>query len=148
MPQRESMPSQRGVLEASYPQDHLRSYVSQSIARDVKQDTPPRLAVETRNSAEHISQDGDTRSTPAAHTPQAHDQKAHEQANEIQKAALPLVRIMSKGDYISKIALEVYGYANEEILALIKKHNPQIKDINRVEVGAKVLFPAPQAALQ
>ena len=148
MPQRESMPSQRGVLEASYPQDHLRSYVSQSIARDVKQDTPPRLAVETRDSAEHISQDGDTRSTLAANTPQAHDQKAHEQANEIQKAALPLVRIMSKGDYISKIALEVYGYANEEILALIKKHNPQIKDINRVEVGAKVLFPDHQAALQ
>jgi hypothetical protein len=55
---------------------------------------------------------------------------------------------MGKGDYISKIALEVYGYANEEILALIKKHNPHIKDINRVEVGEKVLFPDSQAALR
>jgi hypothetical protein len=94
------------------------------------------------------SQDGDTRPTPTANTPQAHDQKAQDQTNELQKAALPLIRIMNKGDYISKIALEVYGYANEEILALIKKHNPQIKDINRVEVGAKVLFPDHQAALQ
>jgi hypothetical protein len=40
----------------------------------------------------------------------------------------------------------VYGSASEEILALIKKHNPQIKDINRVEVGEKVLFPAIQTA--
>jgi hypothetical protein len=92
--------------------------------------------------------EGDSHPTPAANTPQAHDDKAQAQANEIQKAALPLVRIMSKGDYISKLALEVYGYANEEILALIKKHNPQIKDINRVEVGEKVLFPDSQAALR
>jgi general secretion pathway protein A len=149
MPQRESMPPRRGAFETSYPQDHLRSYVSQTIASDVKQDMPPRLAVETRNSAEHMnSQDGDTRPTPTANTPQAHDQKAQDQTNELQKAALPLIRIMNKGDYISKIALEVYGYANEEILALIKKHNPQIKDINRVEVGTKVLFPDHQAALQ
>jgi hypothetical protein len=95
-----------------------------------------------------MPQDGDTRPTAAANTPQTHDQKAHEQANEIQKVTLPLVRIMSKGDYISKLALEVYGYANEEILTLIKKHNPQIKDINRVEVGEKVLFPDSQAALR
>ena len=147
-PQETTLP-RRGVLEAESPQDHLRSYVSQSIASDVKQNTPPRLEVEAKHNAEHIDSQGvEKRLAPAFNTPQAHGQEAQEQPNAIQKVALPLVRIMSKGDYISKIALEVYGYANEEILALIKKHNPQIKDINRVEVGEKVLFPDSRAALR
>ena len=148
-PQQESMPPRRGALEAAYPQDHLRRYVSQSMAHDVKQDSPPRLEAEAKNSAEHIDSQGvEKRLTPASNTPPEQHQKPQDQTGELQKVALPLVRIMSKGDYISKIALELYGYANEEILALIKKHNPQIKDINRVEVGEKVLFPDSQATLR
>ena len=105
--------------------------------------------MEAKNSAEHIDSQGvEKRLTPASNTPPEQHQKPQDQTSELQKVALPLVRIMSKGDYISKIALELYGYANEEILALIKKHNPQIKDINRVEVGEKVLFPDSQAALR
>jgi hypothetical protein len=119
------------------------------MVSDVKQATPPRLEGEAKNNAEHInSQNGDTRPTSAVNTLQSQDQKVQDQSSVMQQVTLPLVRIMSKGDYISKIALEVYGYANEEILALIKKHNPHIKDINRVEVGEKVLFPDSQAALR
>jgi general secretion pathway protein A len=113
-----------------------------------RESMPPRLEVEAKNIAEPNSQGVEKRLTLASNTPPEQHQKPQEQASEIQKVALPLVRIMSKGDYISKLALEIYGYANEEILALIKKHNPQIKDINRVEVGEKVLFPDSQAALR
>jgi general secretion pathway protein A len=148
-PPRESTLPRREIVEAASPQDQLRNYVLQSMVSDVKQTTPPRLEGEAKNNAEHSnSQNGDARPTSAANTPQAQDQKVQDQSSAMQQVTLPLVRIMSKGDYISKIALEVYGYANDDILALIKKHNPHIKDINRVEVGEKVLFPDSQATLR
>jgi general secretion pathway protein A len=56
-------------------------------------------------------------------------------------AGWPLVKVMQKGDYISRLAVEIYGSVNEAILEMIRKHNPQIKDLNKVEVGEKVLFP-------
>jgi hypothetical protein len=62
--------------------------------------------------------------------------------SDTQKVRLPSIRILRRGDYISKLAVEIYGTASDEVLELIKKHNPQIKDINKVTEGEKVLFPS------
>ena len=51
--------------------------------------------------------------------------------------------IVKEGDTLSKLAAAVYGRADEDNLKLIHKHNPEIKDINRIEVGQKIIFPPP-----
>jgi phage tail protein X len=45
------------------------------------------------------------------------------------------------GDTLEVMAINVYGRANENIYKLIQEHNPEIKDINRIGVGQKIVFP-------
>jgi hypothetical protein len=40
------------------------------------------------------------------------------------------------------LVLEVYGYANDTVMKLIQKENPEIRDVNLIEVGQKIAFPA------
>lgn len=62
-----------------------------------------------------------------------------------EKAGFP--RLMKRtiavkpGDTLIELSLEIYGHADERTLRLIQKKNPQIKDINRIEVGQVVTFP-------
>jgi general secretion pathway protein A len=55
---------------------------------------------------------------------------------------LPITRTVRKGEYVSRMAIEVYGFSNQEVLDALRRHNPQIADINRVVEGDKILFPA------
>ena len=48
---------------------------------------------------------------------------------------------MKEGDTLTELATTVYGYANEDILTLIQKNNPEIKNVNRIEVGHEIHFP-------
>jgi hypothetical protein len=49
--------------------------------------------------------------------------------------------IVKPGDSVSKLLLMVYGRVNENNLKLVHKHNPQIEDIDIIEVGQKIIFP-------
>jgi general secretion pathway protein A len=57
-------------------------------------------------------------------------------------AAFPRVVSLQKGDSISKMALEMYGFINPALMERIRHHNPHIKNINRVTVGEEILLPA------
>ena len=48
---------------------------------------------------------------------------------------------VKEGDYLAKLALEVYGRADEEILALIQRNNPDLRDVHRIAVGQVLVFP-------
>ncbi len=48
---------------------------------------------------------------------------------------------VKEGDYLARMAMNVYGRADREILELIREHNPQITDINTIAVGQVLLFP-------
>jgi hypothetical protein len=39
------------------------------------------------------------------------------------------------------MVLEVYGFSNQALWDFIRKHNPGIKDVDRIEVGEKIIFP-------
>jgi general secretion pathway protein A len=141
-PQREPMLLQRSVLEALYPPQQQPGPLSQNTAPEAKRATLQRHEGVIKKPAEDSTQQRpELPPTAEDNTRQEQNQKSPAPWEEGKKVALPLLRVMQKGDYISKIALEVYGYTSDDILTLIKKHNPQIKDINRVEVGEKVLFP-------
>jgi type II secretory pathway predicted ATPase ExeA len=46
-----------------------------------------------------------------------------------------------KGDTLSDIARQVYDAAGDEELSLLKKYNPEIKDIDLIEVGQNISIP-------
>jgi general secretion pathway protein A len=50
--------------------------------------------------------------------------------------------VVEPGDYLAKLAMEVYGRADGAIFALLQKHNPTLTNIHQIEVGQAILFPA------
>jgi len=52
-----------------------------------------------------------------------------------------VVRTIQKGDQISKVAREVYGVSNRAVFEWIKKNNPQLQNVNRIDVGMQLTFP-------
>jgi type II secretory pathway predicted ATPase ExeA len=49
--------------------------------------------------------------------------------------------VAKKGDTLTDLAKKVYGTVGEDELSILKKHNPEIKDVNLIEVGQKISFP-------
>jgi general secretion pathway protein A len=52
-----------------------------------------------------------------------------------------MVITIKPGDTLDKLSKEIYGSVNEKILASIQRENPEIKDINNLKVGQKIIFP-------
>jgi phage tail protein X len=48
---------------------------------------------------------------------------------------------VKEGDTLTSMAMNVYGQADETIIRLVQKHNPQLVDINWLTVGQKIVFP-------
>jgi hypothetical protein len=48
---------------------------------------------------------------------------------------------VKKGDNLSRLVQDVYGYSNREVLDRVKRQNRGIKDVNRIEPGKKIVFP-------
>ena len=51
------------------------------------------------------------------------------------------VRVVKPGDTLAQLAMEVYGYTDQKVLDLIQKHNPEITNINLINVGQRIVFP-------
>ena len=49
--------------------------------------------------------------------------------------------IAQPGDTVIELAASVYSRTDKEILNLIQKYNPEIKDINWIDVGQEIVFP-------
>ena len=49
--------------------------------------------------------------------------------------------IAKPGDTVIQLAASVYSRTDEEVLNLIQKFNPEIKDINWIDVGQEIVFP-------
>jgi cell division septation protein DedD len=49
--------------------------------------------------------------------------------------------IVKRGDTLMQLAVDVYGRADTTTLELIRRHNPQIVDVNRISVGQELRFP-------
>ena len=53
----------------------------------------------------------------------------------------PLTVIVKRGNNLSVLTKNVYGYADDKLLAWVKQNNPGIKDINNIPVGMEISFP-------
>lgn len=63
-------------------------------------------------------------------------------ATEPPAQKFPLIRMVQKGDYLSKMIAEIYGKSSTQRVQWIKMHNPQILDENQLTVGMVITFPA------
>ncbi len=59
--------------------------------------------------------------------------------------AYPVFRVVKKGDYLTKLCVEVYGFTSERLVGWVWSNNPWLKDANLLEIGDVVVFPAPYA---
>lgn len=51
------------------------------------------------------------------------------------------LRIVAPGDTLAGLAFQVYGRVDRAILDLVKSHNPEIVNIDRIQVGQVIEFP-------
>lgn len=51
------------------------------------------------------------------------------------------VYTVKQGDQMAKIAIEVYGVWSPTVREWIKKNNPDLRDVNRIEVGMQLALP-------
>jgi general secretion pathway protein A len=70
------------------------------------------------------------------------------EASEPSTAVPATVRTVKKGDQIARVALEVYGSSNSAVLDWIRKNNPQLQNLNRVEVGMQLTLPPLPAGIR
>ncbi len=52
-----------------------------------------------------------------------------------------LERIASKGDNVSQILMETYGYCDPDLIQLFKEANPQIQNLNKIMIGEQLKLP-------
>jgi len=57
------------------------------------------------------------------------------------RASLPLTRVVRGGDHFFRLVLDIYGTSNRVLWDHVRRHNPGIKEINRIRVGDKIVFP-------
>jgi general secretion pathway protein A len=50
-------------------------------------------------------------------------------------------RVVERGDTLSRLVLEKYGFVDYELLLKVKKLNPGIKDVNKIYTGDTIVFP-------
>jgi hypothetical protein len=50
-------------------------------------------------------------------------------------------RIVSRGENVSRVLMDTYGYFDPDLMKLFKEANPHIKDVNRISVGEQLLLP-------
>lgn len=53
----------------------------------------------------------------------------------------PAMRVVKKGDTLSRLTKAEYGYSNRKILMIVKENNPGIHNVDRIEIGQRILFP-------
>ncbi|GIX47999.1 MAG: hypothetical protein KatS3mg131_2210 [Candidatus Tectimicrobiota bacterium] len=82
---------------------------------------------------------------PAAAPPPAAESPSPSPPPAAPGRRFPVLHTAQKGDYVSKLAKVIYGYTDDALIAWIAKHNPHLKDINHIEVGDVILFPAPES---
>ena len=61
------------------------------------------------------------------------------------KADEALKILVRKGDTISYLSFKIYGMYDGQIAEILKKENPQVKDLDWIYVGQQLNFPAPEA---
>ncbi len=50
-------------------------------------------------------------------------------------------KIVKKGDTVSKLCLDTYGFYNAQVLIWLKRHNPHVFNMDEIQIGGILFFP-------
>ena len=50
-------------------------------------------------------------------------------------------RVIERGDCLFNLTREIYGLTNKKLIEIVQKNNPNIKNVNQLSIGEKILFP-------
>ena len=50
-------------------------------------------------------------------------------------------RTIKKGEYLSQICLDKYGFVNDQVIKVVKDNNPRISDADLIFIGETILLP-------
>jgi general secretion pathway protein A len=67
--------------------------------------------------------------------------KAESPLTPSKQTDLPKKKTVVRGDTLTKLANEVYGKSDNEVLGLVRDKNPQIADPNLIQTGSTIIFP-------
>lgn len=126
-------------------------YVNQSVADipeakdDTIGDSVPKASVEASNKSARTLEVASL----SGSDPHIGHLMPTDQAASIDTRQSTIVRTVKKGDSLIRITAEVYNVSSDEVcrkglLDTIIRLNPQIQNINRIEVGEKIVFPLPK----
>jgi hypothetical protein len=51
------------------------------------------------------------------------------------------LKVAQKGDTVSNLFLETYGFYNTQALEWVKSHNPHIADMDKIQIDQIIYFP-------
>jgi general secretion pathway protein A len=126
----------REVVLAKISLTRVRQFMTPSVV-------PPLSPPQATPAAEGESLLPASSSTPALpmHPPQLAFPSPGPEASELSLTVPATVRTVKRGDQITKVALEVYGSSHSTVLDWIRKNNPHLRDLNRIEVGTSLTLP-------
>jgi len=64
--------------------------------------------------------------------------------NPLNATETQIIRVR-KGDTISYLSFKIYGAYNSKIADLLRRENPQVKDVDLIYAGQQIRFPAPES---
>ena len=73
---------------------------------------------------------------------QANSNTTTESETPAQEATFPITISVSPGEDMASIAVEIYGFSNDELFSLIQKQNPNIPDLKNIKIGDRIILPA------
>jgi hypothetical protein len=60
----------------------------------------------------------------------------------VEQEGTPVRRVVQKGDNLSRLAEDIYGFSDQVVLNRVKQQNSHIKDQNIILPGEMIVFPA------
>ena len=60
----------------------------------------------------------------------------------VKQKGKPVRRVVRKGDNLSRLAENIYGFSDRVVLNRVKRQNSHIKDQNIILPGKMIVFPA------
>jgi general secretion pathway protein A len=105
----------------------------------------PPVAAKMEPLAKNVDPSRDEQAAPSKEEmkPLEQEMKPSEQekVREPSRKRFPLSITVKKGNNLFRLTRNVYGYADNKLLAWVKQNNPWIMDMNNIPAGVEIIFP-------
>ena len=77
-----------------------------------------------------------------SHIPRELQEQKKPSGGGVKQGGKPVRRVVRKGDNLSRLAEDIYGFSDQVVLNRVKQQNSHIKDQNIILPGKMIVFPA------